>query len=160
MKTMWIVGLLGLVLTGCTREMTFETVSDEVLVPAMASPSRIQVKLPQEAGKPVMAQDGQELYLYEGYEIYLENHPSGDLKRTIRCLTGFDSEKLTVLETGQGELKRYEFAWSCAGEGGQRLGRGMILDDGSYHYCLSVLRDADEEQSDACREVFASFDLI
>ena len=31
-----------------------------------------------------------------------------------------------------------------AGETGDLVGRGMILDDGSYHYCLTVLAEADK----------------
>ena len=65
-------------------------------------------------------------------------------------------------ETAQDGAKRYDFVWASAGENGDQLGRAVILDDGNYHYCLSVLRDADttEKSQIVWRDVFDSFKLI
>lgn len=147
-----------LLLTGCGRQPVFETVDDEPAAPVMASPGKITVDLPAEAASPVLDTDGQQIYFCDGYEIFLENRPSGDLQETVRYLTGFDGDALTVMKTGQGIGKRYEFVWSCAGEEGQRLGRAVVLDDGQYHYCMSILRDADVE-GDILQPVFSSFRL-
>ena len=56
---------------------------------------------------------------------------------------------------------RYEFVWVSAGETGERLGRGVILDDGSYHYVMTVLRDAESTENSQIvwNDVFASFRL-
>ena len=90
----------------------------------------------------------------------MQTCPAGNLNDTIRKLTGFDKEQLTVMETEQDGAKRYDFVWAAAGEDGERLGRAAILDDGSYHYCLSVLRDAQGEKSQVVwSEVFSSFGL-
>ena len=52
-------------------------------------------------------------------------------------------------------------ARSTAGEQGERLGRGVILDDGDYHYCLTVLQDADVTDCQIVwSEVFRTFDLV
>ena len=58
-------------------------------------------------------------------------------------------------------MKRYEFVWAAAGEDGERLGRGVILDDGSYHYCLTAMRPADPEKTSQIvwSQVFQSFGL-
>jgi len=156
----WLCCLLPvLLLCGCSAEETMETVSDEWLVPAMAQPQEITVHLPDNMVAPTMEQSGRRLYLADGYEIMLETIAAGDLDATIRSLTGYDSDRLTVIQTRQGDAERYDFVWSAAGEHGARLGRGTILNDGNYHYCLSALRDAGETLI-VWQDVFESFSLV
>ena len=155
----WIgICLIAVLLGGCRAEETLETVNDEWLLPAMAQPQEISVRLPENAVLPVLEQDDRRLYMDQGYEIMLETLSSGDLDATIRTLSGYGKEQLTVLQTSQGDAKRYEFVWSAAGENGERLGRAVILDDGNYHYCMSVLRDAGDTQI-VWRDLFSSFSL-
>ena len=70
-------------------------------------------------------------------------------------------EALTVLETEQDGAKRYDFVWASAADQGEQLGRAVILDDGSYHYTMTVLRDADTTESlqVVWSDVFGSFSL-
>ena len=84
----------------------------------------------------------------------------GDLDATVRSICGYPKEKLTIMETQWDDVTRYEFVWTAAGEKGDRLGRAVVLDDGSHHYCMSVLRDAREVSQVVWRDVFASFTLI
>lgn len=155
----WIgICVLALLLCGCRAEETLETVSDECLVPAMAKPREISVHLPEDAVTPVLEQDDRRLFMGQGYEIMLETLASGDLNGTIRTLSGYDREQLTVLETRQGDADRYDFVWTTAGEAGDRLGRAVILDDGEYHYCMSVLRNPGDSQV-TWKSVFGSFSL-
>jgi hypothetical protein len=63
------------------------------------------------------------------------------LDRTARTLCGFDRERLTVMETRPGGLKRYDWTWTSAGEGGAQVGRAAVLDDGDHHYCMTVMAD-------------------
>lgn len=156
----WICALLlAVLLCGCGAEETLETVSDEWIVPAMAQPRKITVRLPENALSPVLEQEGRQLYMAEGYELMLETQTAGDLNATIRHLSGYDRDNLTVIRTRQEHADRYDFVWTTAGEKGDRLGRGVILDDGDYHYCLSVLRDSGKSQI-VWRDVFSSFGLI
>ena len=92
----------------------------------------------------------------------LETVGGGDLSATIQRISGYTPDNLTVMETAQNGAKRYDFVWASAGENGDQLGRAVILDDGNYHYCLSVLRDADttEKSQIVWRDVFDSFKLI
>jgi len=136
-----------------------ETVADEWIVPVMAQPREISVRLPEKMVMPVLEQEGRKLYLAEDYEIILETLDSGNLDATIRTITGYDSERLTVIQSRQGDAERYDFVWTAAGERGGRLGRGAILDDGSYHYCLAALRDA-EDPLIVWQDVFDSFSLV
>lgn len=151
--------LMVLLLCGCKAEETLETVNDEWVVPVMGQPREISVRLPDNAVAPVLEQDNRKLYMGQDYEIMLETHAAGDLSATIRTLSGYEKEQLTVLETRQGDTDRYDFVWTTAGEQGDRLGRAVILDDGAYHYCMSVLRDAGDTLI-VWRDVFGSFSLI
>ena len=157
-KLLWLLPLC-LVLCGCGADETLETVADEWLAPAMAQPREVSVRLPEDAAAPVLEQDSGQLYMAEGYEIMLETLSAGDLNATVRALSGYDEEQLTIIQTRQGDADRYDFVWTTAGEKGQRLGRGAILDDGSYHYCLSALRD-DKKTTVVWKDVFSSFVLI
>ena len=83
---------------------------------------------------------------------------SGDLAKTIKDLTGQAKEDLQVIKTVHDLYERYDFVWTAAGEQGHRLGRAVILDDGEYHYCMSVLRDAGDSMV-VWQDVFSSFTL-
>lgn len=161
MKRLWIVGFLCLLLAGCAGQETMETVSDDIAEPVMAKPRKITVELPDNAVAPVLDSDSEQLYFSEEYQILVETLSSGDLDATVRTLSGCDREKLTLMETAQDGVTRYDFVWASAGEEGDLLGRGVILDDGHYHYCLSVLRPADTTQTSQIiwRDVFSSFGL-
>ena len=157
-RWLWMI-VLAVLLCGCGAEETLETVSDEWIVPVMAQPREISVRLPDNVVVPVMEQDGRKLYMGQNYEILLETLAAGDLNDTIRTISGFEKEQLTVLQTRQEELDRYEFVWTATGERGELLGRAVILDDGNYHYCMTVLRDV-EESIVVWQDVFSSFALL
>ena len=158
MKRWGLFCLLLILLSGCGAEETMETVSDEWVLPVMAQPGEIFVELPEDLVAPVLQQDSRQLYMGPDYEIMLETLSAGDLNATIRTLSGYEKEQLTVLETRQGDIDRYEFVWTTAGEQGDRLGRAVILDDGTYHYCMSVLRDPGDTPV-LWKNVFGSFSL-
>lgn len=156
----WLCCLLPvLMLCGCGAEETLETVADEWMVPAMAQPREVTLRLPEDLTMPVLEEADRKMYLGEDYEILVETMASGDLDATLRSLTGYSADRLTVIRTRQGDADRYDFVWTAAGEQGERLGRGAILDDGNYHYCLSVLRDADEKIV-VWQDVIESFSLV
>lgn len=161
LKKCWIIVSLLLFLTGCAAEETFETVADEPVQPVMAQPGQILVELPDGVVAPTMESDSGTLYLSQDYEIMIQTLEGGDLAATIQSVSGYSKEDLTVMETEQDGLKRYEFVWATAGEEGDWLGRAVILDDGSYHYVMTVLRDADaaEDTQVVWSRVFGSFTL-
>ena len=163
MKKIAIVLLLPLLLSGCGAEQTLETVADRIPAqPVLAPPAQISVRLPDNAVAPVLESDTVQLYFSEDYEISIETRSSGDLGGTITALTGFDPEQLTIMHTQPEGIDRYEFVWVSAGETGERLGRAVVLDDGCYHYCMSVLRDGATSQKSQVvwSDVFASFSLV
>ena len=147
--------------TGCGSEPTFETVADE-WVQSVAAPMRqITVELPEEAAIPVSESEYGSLYQCDGYEIAVQTLESGDLEATLRTVTGYSREDLTVLETRMDEIRRYDLVWSCLGEQGEQVGRACVLDDGNYHYVLTVLAEADRaaELENLISELFASYSL-
>ena len=154
--------LLPLLLCGCAAEETFETISDEIVAPVMAQPREITVRLPDNAVAPVLESDTEQVYMCEDYEIVIETMSSGDMNATIQNLCGYSKDQLTIMETQWGEVSRYEFVWVSTGEKGERLGRAVILDDGDYHYCMSVLRDAENAEMSQIvwSDVFNSFALV
>lgn len=139
-----------------------ETVNDEWLVSAMAPKKELSVQLPASAAKTVLsAEDGAELYFCEDYILTLQTMASGDLDRSARSLCGYDADRLSILQTKHGELKRYDWTWTSAGEGSVQVGRAAVLDDGDYHYCMTVMAEEAacgtlDEQWDA---LFRSFEV-
>lgn len=162
-KKLCVVLILAAFLTGCGAKETFETVLDGNDVPAMAQMQQLELKLPEEAAVPSMENpDTGKLYLCDGYTLTVQTMDAGDLNRTLRQLTGYESSQLTLLQTKQGDANRYEFVWSAAGESGDQIGRAVVLDDGSYHYSVSVMAPADDSGShaDTWQEIFDSVKLV
>ena len=156
-----ILLLISFVLAGCAPEDTFETLADEILQSVDAPRAELILMLPEEAAAPVVQGEEGTLYQCDGYEISLLTLASGDLDATLRSSTGHGREDLTVIETRLGKFKRYDLVWSCLGEHGDQIGRACVLDDGNYHYVLSVLGQADRagEFEEVWEELFASYAL-
>ena len=142
MKKIWWLLMAALLLCGCSTQQVLETVSDELLLSTAAPQKSLSVKLPSDAVSAAMsAQDGAQLYFCDGYVLTLQTAPSGDLDRTAKALCGYGQDRLTVMETKLGGLKRYDWTWTSAGEGSVQVGRAAVLDDGDYHYCMTVMAD-------------------
>ena len=159
MKIVCILLMLAL-LTGCGAQETFETIADWYYEPVVSA-GVIRVTLPQEAAVLASMDDGGSIYLCEGYSICMQTLASGDLERTLKTVTGFHSDRLQLIQTEQKNVKRYDFVWVAAGEGGDQLCRGAILDDGAFHYTLCVMSDADEtgNYAETWDAIFSSFVL-
>lgn len=144
MKMLCFVILLCLVLAGCSAQETFETIPDiyatEVSAPAC---QQVELALSEEAATPTMtSSENDRIYLCDGYTVAVQTLRSGDLNRTLRQSTGFTSDELTVMETASQGVKRYDCVWTAAGEGEDQVCRAAILDDGSYHYVVTVMSAA------------------
>lgn len=161
MKRSFILLLACLMFTGCASQETMETVADEWVEEVMVPAREIWVELPEEAAVPTVEGTEGRVYVCSDYEIVIQTMSGGDLDATIRGLSGYDREDLTVIESQPQGLKRYDLVWTAAGEGGDRIGRAVILDDGTWHYTMSVLRDAQTVESSQIvwRTVFESFTL-
>ena len=142
MKKLCILLCLLLMLTGCSQQ-TFETVTDLHQDGPLPQAKSICLELPQEAAAPTMeSEESGKLYLCDGYSIAVQTLSSGDLDGTLRQLTGFSRDALTVMERKIGDISRYDCVWTAAGEGQEQTCRCMVLDDGSYHYAVTVMADS------------------
>lgn len=141
MKKLCILLILCVLLSGCAAAPTFETVDDVYAPSADPQPCEMLLDLPENAA--VLTSNGENLYFCSGYELMTQTLPGGDLAKTLKTITGYDREHLTLLETSRDGLPCYTCAWTSLGESGDRVGRAVVLDDGCYHYCLSVMADAE-----------------
>ena len=159
MRKMIVVLISVLILAGCGSTQTLETIADEPVLAVSAEQREVKVELPDDAAVMTMSCDNKTIYLCEDYEICFEVLDAVDLDRTIKQVTGFHEEYLTVLKTGYEGFSKHEMVWSSAGETGDYLGRAVVLDDGDHHYVLSALAPADMVQNleGQWEEMFASF---
>ena len=155
------LALCLLLLCGCGAEETYETVADEMVQAVSAQPRQILLKLPEETLLPAMETDGRTLYLCSGYDVAVQTLEGGDLDATVRQITGFGCEDLTVMETMAEDCACYEFVWTAATDLGDQVCRGMILDDGSYHYVLTASAPAEKagEYQEIWNGLFETFGL-
>ena len=142
MKKLFALLMMVFLLGGCADQSVFENVSDQPDALVMAPMRQLQVALPKEASAPTLqSEEAGKLYLCDGYSLSIQTMDAGDLDATLRSLTGFSKEQLTVMTTEKHGIKRHDCVWSAAGEGGDQVARAVILDDGNYHYAVTVMAD-------------------
>lgn len=125
-------------LTGCSREV-FETMGPVEHVSATVPDMRkVVLTLPGDAAV-LTASGGDTMYACRNYTFALQTMTGGDLNGTIRSVSGFEKNQITVMEQVCGDHKRYDFVWTAAGEGGDTICRASVIDDGNYHYCLTAM---------------------
>lgn len=146
MKKRMIVMLLVLcaLLCSCSAAETFEQLQDVYVAAPPAEPSQIKLELPEDTAQSVMSTDTGKLYFGENYEVLVETYESGDLNKTLQTVTGYPADQLTVMQLRDDGFNRYLCAWSTVTAEGEKVGRCAVLDDGNYHYCLTVLVPASE----------------
>lgn len=162
MKKLCLMIVATIVFSGCSARQTMETISDSMDIPVAAPLQQLEIALPSEASVPtLLSADGARLYECEGYTICVQTLDGGDLDRTLRQITGFPKDGLTVMTTQSDGLKRHSCVWSAAGEGGDHVGRAIVLDDGSYHYAVSVMAEFSKAGalSEKWKELFDSVNL-
>lgn len=164
MKKCWIVAVAAmLLLSGCGIQETMETISDLYLQPVMADIQQVIVDVPKDASVEVLqSDDGGKLYLCDGYTVTVQTMEAGDLNKTLQEVTGYAKEDLTLMQTRQDGIKRYECIWTAAGESETQVGRARVLDDGNYHYVITVMAGESlaGELTQVWKELFNSFRLV
>ena len=144
MKKWWIVLVLPLMLSGCAAAEVMETLSDELLQPVMAQAGSISLNVPEGAYVQSMVTGGDDkIYFCDSYTLSVQVLDRGDLDRTCKTLCGFGVDGVNILETSINGQKRYHWVWTAAGEEGDCMGRTAVIDDGKYHYCVTLQSDAE-----------------
>lgn len=164
MRKLWMMILLLFVLSGCSRTENFETVMDPNVAYVNNEKMVIMVDIPDDASLQVMeSSDDCVVYICDDYSLTYYIVPGGDIQKTIMDATGYTPDQLDIISTEQNGQKRYVFVWAAAGETGEEVGRCCIIDDGSYHYVLTAMADAEKAGTLANQQwksVFRSFRLI
>lgn len=162
MKMIFCVFVCLFMLSGCGATKTLETINDENALPAMADAAEIQLCIPEGGAAQVFDNGiGGRLYMCDGYTVTVQTLEGGDLRRTIETASGFDMEKLTLIKTEQHGYDAVLCAWSAVGEGEDQVCRAMVLDDGCYHYVVTVMANYKQalEQTDLWQSVLGSVNL-
>ena len=160
-KTIVVLMMLMLCLSGCQAVPTFETLGNIEIPNLTPSARTVCLQLPEDAAVHTAAGEQGRIYFCDGYEIMVETVSAGNVDATLRSLTGFGRDDLTILQTKTGEITSYSCVWTSAGEAGDQISRTAILDDGNYHYCLTVTAPAQEAGSlqSVWQALFQSFSL-
>ncbi len=162
LKKLCILLIFMLLLTGCGSWQTFETLGTiPQQSPTQASKQTIAIQLPEDAAQDTWQGEGETMYICDDYTISMKTFASGDLRATIQRLSGYKPEQLTIMQSSAGKAGRYDWVWTAVGENGDLVCRGAVLDDGHYHYCLSVMAEASVsgELTKEWNELFSSFRL-
>lgn len=161
MKKLSLILALCLLLCGCGAQETFETLGNVWDQEVSATPAKTEFDLPQEAAERTMASEQGQIWFCPGYEITTQTLPAGDVDRTVQSICGYQRDALTFLQTSNSQIKRYECVWTAAGELGDEVYRAVILDDGIFHYIITVSASADDAGSlqDSWEPLLASFSL-
>ena len=164
MRIWWLVPVLALLLTGCGKMESFETVTDQTVTPVETKKMVIMLDMPDNASLEAMESDENcSVYICDDYTLTTYTTEGGDIQKTILDATGFLPEQLDLIQTKQGNCTRYVCVWTAAGESGEQVGRCAVLDDGNYHYVLTAMADADAAGALAqgqWQSVFRSFRLL
>ena len=160
MKKVSILLALLLLLTGCGGNEVFERVED-VYAPVAETPKKLALSLPKDAAVATVSGSSGTLYLCDGYTVAVETLSGGDLNRTFKTITGFSSDRLTVMAREKDGITAYRCVWTSAGEGGDQVGRSLVLDDGAFHYAVTVMASASDATAlqDAWQSLFQSVTL-
>ncbi len=165
MKRVCVIGLLCLLLSGCTAT-AWETVEDET--PAVTVSSWLEDAYSVRFGVPASAvlleeREGWQVYGTEDGSLEIETRTflASGPESAAKTVSGFDASELTILQTSRFGLPEYQFAWVSQTEQGSRLYRADLVLDGVDCYAVICSRpeDAGSAADDEIRQVFASFGL-
>ncbi len=162
MKKLLFVLVSVLILSGCgTQEKeVFETIGNvSVQEQDLPAAGVIDIYLPEQAAAQTMAEDGVQVYSWDGYEVRMETRSAGDIIKTMQEITGMNTEELTVMKQKKGDITLYQTVWSTTGEDGILCGRAMVADDGNYHYCVSLLNPETVNSENLYAKMVASFQI-
>lgn len=149
---------LALMLSGCSMQTaSWETVADTI---EHRQPTYdITVGLSESA----LTDRTDRCKRYETGDIQVDTQTfqAADLDAAVRYISGFEAEKLTILQTSRFDLPEYQFAWYSQTEEGGRLYRADLVMDGMSCYAVvcSSPEQAGETAWEEARQVFSSFGL-
>ena len=138
MKKHIVLLLSALLLTGCASP-TWETLGDvshqDVAAPIM---QEMTLTLPNGSAEETWSAKNEKMFICDNYNIHLQTMDGGNIPSSIQNLSGFLPKDLTIMESRCGDHDRYEWVWTTVAEEGDMVSRCVLLDDGNYHYALTL----------------------
>ena len=150
MKKLVMVILMLTLLAGC-GSVDYELTQDVYATQPLPQPAQLLVSLPPDAVQ-MESEEAGSLWLCDGYTAAITTMEAGDLNATLQAVTGYEKAQLEVLTWEESGLSCSQCTWVSAGEGGDQVARTVILDDGNYHYTLTLQTDA--ENAGALRQTW------
>ncbi len=160
MKKLMIILMMLCLLTACGGEKPMETVQD-VYAPQEEIPMQVSIDLPEGTAVQTLSSETGRLYICDGFTITVQTLQGGDLARTVKDTTGYALERLTLMETEKDNIACYRLSWVSLGEGGDQAARTLILDDGLFHYAVTVMAPAESagKLTDTFQAILSSVSL-
>lgn len=134
---------MAVVIVGCAPKGSYpqETVDDGETVVHTVPGYDVMFPIPDDAAAAeAMSGSAGQVYVHEegGYTLSVEVLQADSPDAMLQRLTGLNPDHLTVMTTWQGNMPRYDLAWTCAGETGLLVCQAAVIDDGSYFYAVSA----------------------
>lgn len=161
--------LCAALLCACAAQpqTAWETVDDELLLECASwqdGARQISFDVPDGAVAQSYAEDGaRQIYAAKdgAYEIVSEVLLETSVQSLVRSVTGFDPERVQLIQTSRGDLTEYQFAWYSGSDEGGRLYRADAVLDEPYCYVLlfSTSEQSGTSYDSIAEAVFASMRL-
>ncbi len=169
----WLVlawaALCAALLCACAarQQTAWETVDDELILECAGwqeGARRISFDVPDGAAAQSYAEDGTcQIYAPDdgAYEIVSEVLLQTSAQGLVRSVTGFEPERVQLVQTKRGGLTEYQFAWYSSSDEGGRLYRADAVLDEPYCYVLlfSTSEQSGTKYDSTAEAVFASMRL-
>lgn len=141
MKKCMVWLLAALLLAGCAAEPVYETIGDVCgNSEPVSTPGTIEFAVPEGAQVQTSETDsGVNYYTVGDWEIWTQVREGGDIRATMKEVTGMDPDALTVMSRQVDGMDCHETTWTANGEDGVMVGRAAVLDDGNHHYCMALM---------------------
>lgn len=149
MKRLLVLMMAAALMSGCAAEPVYETIGNAMEdTQPVISPGKIELVLPEEAEMQVIEDEyGSKSYRIGDREVWTQICDGGDVSATLEKVTGIRADALTVMEHQVLDMPCHEIAWITTNEEGTFVARTAVLDDGNYHYCVSLMMpEADAEK--------------
>lgn len=156
MKRILLCLMVGMMLGGCASEPVYETIGNAMEdTRPVSAPGTIELTLPEDAQMQVIDDEyGSKSYRIGDWEVWTQICDGGDINATLEQLTGISAEALTVMEYRLQDMPCSEVAWITTTDEGSLVCRTAVLDDGNYHYCISLMMP--EEEAEVLGESFGA----
>ncbi len=149
-------------LSGCSAVPAWETVEDfapDIPVSSWQSDTyAITVALPEDA-QLIGETDTAQLYQAGDCEIETTTFLAADLNTAVKYLSGYESDRVTIIQTTRFDLPEYQFAWYTQTAEGGKLCRADVVMDDTVCYAVVCTAPEDVPFPEETRQVFATFGL-